>query len=357
MIIETQKKEDKMKRHNMDIAKLVLSHAFWRQEYFPKYYSESFTMDFPGAPPGMPTHFCIWEAERCFEWLNRTVMSWFSELEEFYPTPDPNQFWAIGICHGDVLWGKAEGKFQSKFFVRIEFLDGKINYMKGWLDPLSFLRAAHIEIPMIVKGVADSRIDKFIANTPKRFTVNNPERNKAKDDYSGLDMSEEAIAVRLKNNLDQNTCGIEREKYRKLETFNPAYKRGAWFIPDALPWSSVPVEDRSITNNNASENEAPKELKSRIFAWVKLSSPWMYRDTRGVNYPTDDKFVWFAEMYSNGPCNWIGNGFERGHYHEQFLMVMKFDKAGRELVRDEVICPAYKYASTEIALPSFPYYA
>lgn len=346
-----------MKKHNMEIARQVMSGAFWRSEYFPKYYADSFTMEFPGAPPGMPVYFNVWEAERCFEWLNRTVMSWSSELEEFYSTPDPDQFWAIGICRGEVLWGKKEGKFQSKFFVRIEFRDGRIRYMKGWLDPLAFLRAAGIEFPKIVKGVIDSRVDEFIKNTPKRFTDNHPDRGKDPDDYSGLDMSEAAIEERLRNNLKQNMCGIDREKYRKLETFHPNYKRGAWFIPDDLPWSAVPEEDRSITNNNASENHAPDELKPRIFAWVKVSSPWMYRDTRGVNYPTDDKFVWFLEMYSNGPCCWLGNGCDRGHYHEPFLMVMKFDKAGRELIRDEVICPAYKYASTKISLPSFPYYA
>ncbi|MCC8101613.1 MAG: phenazine biosynthesis protein [Clostridiales bacterium] len=315
-------------------------------------------MEIPSAPPGLPNYFCVWEAERCFEWLNRTVMSWTMELEEFYSTPDPNQFWAIGVARGDVLWGKEQGHFQSKFFLRMEFKDGKVHYIKTWVDALAFLRAACLDYTRIIKATDDPRVDEFLANTPKRFTINGPKPAENPEDvYAGLDMSEEAIAKRLEANLGQNVCGVEREKYRAIENFHPNYSRGAWFIPDYLPWCDLPEEEYSLINNSDPVKKAPPELGRRQHAWVKMSSPWMYRDTRGKNYPTDDKFVYFSEMYSNGPCLWAGNGFERGHYHEQFLMVQKFDKAGRELIRDEVICPQYKYASTQIPLPSFPYYA
>ena len=51
------------KIHNREIAEKIASVPFWRQEYFPKYFSEQFTMDFPSAPPGMPNHYDVWEAE------------------------------------------------------------------------------------------------------------------------------------------------------------------------------------------------------------------------------------------------------------------------------------------------------
>lgn len=71
------------KIHNREIAEKIASVPFWRQEYFPKYFSEQFTMDFPSAPPGMPNHYDVWEAERCFEWLNRTIRAGTADWKNF----------------------------------------------------------------------------------------------------------------------------------------------------------------------------------------------------------------------------------------------------------------------------------
>jgi len=343
------------KEKNMELVRKIISSAFWRAEHFPQYYTESFTMDFPSAPPGMPCHFSVWESERCFEWLNRTVKNWNVELEELYSTPNPDQFWAIGICRGNVFWGGQDGRFQSKFFARIELKDGKVNYLKGWMDTLAFLRAANFKFTPIVKGIFDPQVDKFLANPPVRLKVDKPKIN-PDDPYAGLDMSPGAIEERIQINLKQNICGIERETYRQAETFHPDYQRGAWFVPDDQPWCPFDEHDKSILRNSDMQKYMPKEFRPRIHAWVKSSSPWMYRDTRGVNFPTDDKLVYFAEMYSNGPSKWLGNGNHDGHYHQEYLMVMKFDEAGRELIRDEVICPLNKYNSANVSLPSFPYY-
>jgi len=345
-----------IKEYNESVARRLLSVPFWRAEYFPEFFSENFTMDFPSAPPGMPTHFSVWESERCFEWLNRTVKHWEAELEEFYTTPDPNQFWAIGICRGRVFWNAQDGEFRSKFFVRVQFQDAKIVYMKGWMDTLAFLRAAHIPYDTIIKHFEDPKVDEFLAGPPKRFQQDKKDECTHEDPYRGVDMHPKAIQKRLRDNLQQNVCGVEREKYRKTETFHPDYKRGAWFIPDEQPWKEVDDLDLSVYRSTDLEASVPKEVKPRIFAWVKGSSPWMYRDTRGVNYPTDDPYVYFAEMHSNGPSTWIGNGCEEGHYHQEYLMYMKFDEAGRELIRDEIICPMNKLISARIQVPSFPYY-
>ncbi len=351
------------KEKNTGVARELFSNAFWRGEYFPRYFSESFAMEFPSAPPGMPNYFCTWEAERCFEWLNRTVMSWSVDLQEFYPTPDENQFWAVGICRGDVYWGKDPGHFQTKFFARMEFEDGKVRYMKGWMDSLAFLYAANLEVPKIEKKVSDPRIDEWLENTPARWVADKREKTvKTDDPYEGLDMSEEAIQKHLKDNLDAYVSGIEREKYRsELESYSGDFKGCGWFIPDYKPWSSLPRVDYSIANNSdpkyQKKDAESLEAKRREHAWVKVSSPWMYRDTRGNIYPTDGGEVYFIERMSNGPSLWVGNGFENGHYHQQYLMILHVDKAGRVSKREEVLCPQYKYASTAISLPSFPYYA
>lgn len=336
------------KEMNALLARKLLSSAFWRMEYFPKYFSEKFTMEFPCAPPGMPNYFSVWESERCFEWLNRTVKSWSVEMEHFYTTPDPNQFWAIGICRGETFWNQSDGLFQSKFFVRMEMEDGRVRFLKGWMDSLAFLRAANLEYPYIIKKLDDPKIDEFLAAPPARLQQGNSELEDAK--------GPDAAAKRLEANLRQNICGIEREKYRQLETMAEGYKRGAWFVPDKVPWSDLTDFDTSIYSNERKQQGAPPELKKRVHAWVKASSPWMYRDTRGLIYPTDDPLVYFAEMHSNGPSMWIGNACEQGHYHQEYLMYCTFDESGREVVRDEVISAANKYCATGIALPSFPYY-
>lgn len=342
----------KNKEENKKLAQKIASVPFWYLDYFPKYFTDGFTMDVPTAPPGMPNHYDVWESERCFEWLNRTVKNWNVCLEEFYSTPDPDQFWAIGYCGGDVYWGNHDGHYESKYLMRIEMKDGKINYIKGVIEPIRMLKAAGLEIPVFHKGTEDPRVDEYLEAHPEART--NREAKVFQDPAkSGLqvDMSPEIVEERRNNNLKENACGVEREKYRRLTTANPAFTGAAWFVPDDRPWSDSP-EPVMITDNK----EPPLEAQTRIHAWLKSSSPWMYRDTRSRFYPTDDEHVWFVEMYSHGPARWHGNGCDYGHYHQPYFLIVKFDDAGRMIHRAEILVPVNKYSSVNISLPSFPYY-
>ena len=65
---------------------------------------------------------------------------------------------------------------------------------------------------------------------------------------------------------------MEREKYRRLTTANPGFTGAAWFVPDDRPWSEAP-DPVMVTDNK----EPPREAQIRIHAWLKSSSPWMYR--------------------------------------------------------------------------------
>ena len=65
-------------------AEKVAGTAFFKADLFAACYADEITMDVPSAPPGMPNHFDTWDTERCFEWLNRTVRRWDSEVKEFY---------------------------------------------------------------------------------------------------------------------------------------------------------------------------------------------------------------------------------------------------------------------------------
>ncbi|MDR1801439.1 MAG: phenazine biosynthesis protein [Lachnospiraceae bacterium] len=344
------------KQENAKIAKLIVSSPFWRAEYFPEYFTESFTMINLASPPGMPNFFDFWESERCIEWLNRTVKSWESDVEEFYTTPDPEIFWAIGKCGGDVRWGGHDGSYHSQFICRIEMKDGKINHIKGMIEPIRMLKAAGLEVKPIHKGLEDPRVDEWLEAHPEGRK--NPDNKIAADPNQGkqdLDMSPEAIAKRREINTKENLCGVEREKYRKTTTVGEKNgQAGVWFVPDDLPWDENPNEPAMMGYDGREIKSF--ETKVRMHGWMKSSSPWAYRDTRGKVFETDDKNVLFIEMLSHGPARWLGNGYDYGHYHQAYFMIIKLDDAGRIIQRTEVLNPIYKYASVNVTLPSFPYY-
>lgn len=339
------------KAYNRRIAELIVSHPFWRSEYFPKYFTEDFTMSCPTAPPGMPNYFDVWEAERCFEWLNRTVKTWESKVEEFYSTPDPEQFWAIGTCGGDVFWGDQDGHYETKFLVRVEMKDGKVNFLKGAIEPIRMLKAAGLDVPVFHKGIESPKVDEYLEAHPEARTKReakvfvDPSKSAAQ-----VDMTPEIVEERRSNNLQESCCGVKREEARRLTTANPAFSGAAWFVPDDRPWADPPTP--VMINNN---REPPEEAQIRIHAWIKAGSPWMYRDTRSKLFPTDDPGVWFAEMHSHGPASWYGNNCDHGHYHQPYFLIFRFDEAGRMLHRAEVLNPVYKYASANVSLPAFPY--
>ena len=340
------------KIYNRELAQKIASVPFWRLEYFPRYFTEEFTMDFPAAPPGMPNHFDIWEAERCFEWLNRTVKNWRVQLEEFYSTPDPEQFWAIGSCGGEVFWGDQDGTYESKYIMRLELKDGKIHYIKCMVEPIRMLKAAGLKVPVFHKGIEEPAVDEYLCLHPE--ARKHREAKVYKDPSESelvVDQNPESVKIRRENNLKESACGVLREEYRRLTTANPEFAGAAWFVPDDRPWSDSP-EPVMITDNK----EPPREAQIRTHAWLKSSSPWMYRDTRSRFYPTDDEHVWFVEMNSHGPARWHGNGCDHGHYHQPYFLIIKFDDAGRMIHRAEILAPVNKYASVNVSLPSFPYY-
>lgn len=331
------------KEKNAQLARRIVAAPFWRREFFPCHFAEGFGMDYPFAPPGMPQHFDVWESERCFEWLNRSVKRFSSDVEEFYSTPDPNRFWAVGRCRAKVLWGDEEGEYASKYFLQINMTDGKVGHIVAWLDPLGLLRAAGLRVPVFHMDLRDAAVDEYLAAHPRSARAAAPEEP--------LDMSLPAIVRRRDDNLEANFCGVRREEYRALETVSPDFSGGVWFVPHEMD-TLFPCR----TEQRLEKGDFPPELSERCFAWTKASSPWMYRDTRGELYPTDDESVYFATLYGHGPGRWRGNGCDNGHYHQSYLMVLKFDEAGRMLVRDEVLNPVNKYNCVGLSLPSFPYY-
>jgi ketosteroid isomerase-like protein len=328
-----------LKELNEISAKKVASSAFWNGEIFCKYFAPDFTMEYPIAPPGMPNYYNTWEAERCFEWLNRSVRSWEVQLEEFYSTPDPNQFWAIGHCGGDVFWGEHDGKVWTKYLLKIEFTNQKVSHIRLYWDPFELLKAAGKKpAAQLFEDLDNPKIDEYLKNHPEMLKPPAGEGIPGDCDFA-------AVRKRLQTNLNQFICGVEREKYRGLEIRGKGYRNGTWFN-----------FSEDVEKAKAIEEEANPVLAARVHAWVKASSPWMYRDPRGRIYPTDDPKVFFADMNCHGPGCLLGNGCDVGHYRQAYLLYLRFDDAGCLVTYDEILNPSNGLNSVAKDIPNFPYY-
>ncbi len=265
------------KELNTVTAKKVAGSAFWNGNIFARYFADDYTMDIPTAPPGMPNHYTTWEAERCFEWLNRSVRSWNCEVKEFYSTPNnADLFWAVGQAEGEVFWGEHDGHLSTEYYLKIEFKHGKVAYMSWWMDASSMLEAAgkgrldtnFLYVPETKDTLPEDinmgfaidldipEIDEYLAEHTYGYQAKDAQK------MEDLDMSPEAIRERTRINLQQYVCGVEREKYRALETCSPNYHNGAVFsgsdshaLPDGLP------------------EERMEYLSKRWWAWGKVCSP------------------------------------------------------------------------------------
>lgn len=342
------------KELNMKIAKKVALSPFWRMEIFNRYFTDDFTMDIPSAPVGMPNHYSTWEAERCFEWLNRTVRSWKASIKEFYPTPDPNTFWVHGRQEGNVYWGDQDGHLETDFFMRIEFRNGKVSYLSWRFHAWAWLLAAgkryhtHVtKLPVNEKGevdeynkgflidIQDKDIQEYLKNPRFGEIPVGQDANLFKDDP-------ESIYQRRQINIYQFASGVERDKYRHIETLNENYKKVAYF-------TGAPDVDKENSLGDA-DNEP------LLFAWNKVCSPWMYRDPRSKFYPTDDPNVIFVEMNAHGPGCWRANGKTVGHYKQDYLVRLILDDLGRLVRFEEVANPVNGLNSTGSEIDNFPYY-
>ncbi len=336
------------KELNKETAKKVAGSAFWNGEIFTRYFADDFTMDIPTAPPGMPNHYSTWEAERCFEWLNRSVRKWESSITTLYPTPDPDVFWVEGVQKGETFWGDRDGQLETEFFMRIEFNHGKVSYLNWrfhtWTWMLAAGRRVHghrAVLPVDAEGNVDEFDREFLINVEDpdiQEYLKNPSFGEVpKPEETELDMSPEAIYERRQINIYQFACGYDREKYRQIEVLNPEYHKVAHFVN--LPYEeSVPPEDPAY------------------FAWNKVCSPWMYRDPRSKFYPTDDPNVIYVEMNAHGPGCWRTASVKVGHYKQDYLVKLILDDQGRLLRFVEVAAPVNGLNSTGTEISSFPYY-
>jgi hypothetical protein len=339
------------------VAKCIATEPFYHNEIFCRYFVDDFTMEVPSAPPGMPTYFSTWEAERCFEWLNRSVREWEGSIVKFYPTPDADIFWVESQIDADVFWGEQDGHFSSESFMRIEFLNGKVKFIKWYFNTWAMLMAAGkrvhshcLTLPKDEDGKEDRFNEDFLINLSAP-EIDQYMSNPAFGDYLVGDGNDEVVSEESKEeiyrrrqiNIYQFAAGIYREECRHMEILSPDYKKNALFV--TMPGEKDPIADAE------SEEEA-----RRFFAWNKLCSPWMYRDPRSKFYPTDDPNVFFLEMNAHGPGCWRTRSVTTGHYKENYLVRLTVDDVGRLVSFEEILVPINQLNSTGSEVPNFPYY-
>lgn len=328
------------KERNRAIAYKIASEAFFKANLFTAYYDKDFTMDIPTAPPGMPNHYTTWEAECCFTWLNRTVRKWDVSLSEFYGSENPDLFWAIGDCDADVHWGDHDGHFASMFALKIILSEeGKVRYLSWRSDPSEMLVAAGRERPPfdVEKALTQEEVKNYkwfhsLVNL-KQESIPYP-----------LGNHPEEIKERIQIILDQHSCGVDRERYRKLPRNEKAFKGNGCMVPKQQTEAAIKHKDEIVGGINA------------VFAWVKQSSPWMYRDPRNIVYATDDPHVYFAEMNCHGPGCWCGIEGKTGHYHQDYLVYIRVDDQGYLTSWYEILNNVNILNASNVNMGSFPYY-
>jgi len=302
-----------MKNNNYGIVERFISSNFWLPEY-ENFYSNDFAADMPFAPPGMYQHF-----ENRFEyftfnqWLRRSLKSWkLNAPPIIFPTQNLDQFWTIRSGSGEVFWAGRSGEFSGEFLSFIVFKEEKISYFKDYCDPLSFLKAIDISIPIFDYDPPDTA-------PCARMPLNGRSQYDRETNY--------------KRALAQFSNPIESQ-----EGNEPVY---AYDVVETCPYAPLTM---------------PKEFTGEAF---DVQTAWMLRDVVEWNtnplpkvFLTPDPDVFIVETCGYGSTNWSKTP---GYYTNREIMLIELD-AGKVKRFRVYFNPIHKFSSLNVSLPFFPYF-
>ena len=316
------------KEQNRALVQEFATQAFWQPELREKLLAADVTMDFPNAPPGMPQNMDTFDTRMFLKWLGRTVSSYEASIQELYGTPDPNVFWVVGEVKADVLWGWEPGKLETRMFSRVELRDGKVGYVKAAWNPLKFLEAANLEIPLFKMDLQDGRVMGFLAYEADG------------EPYEAPTPAVDTVAAkqRMLTNLELHRREDYTEAKHTMSVSAPDCTSAVWFLPPEM-------------RESYSEQEMPY-----VEAWTNASCHSLAFAPEGKWWETDDPYVYFAEFMCDGEVDWIGNSTSGAHYRNRYFYIYRFDEFGRVTRCEEVLNPINKFNSIGVSLPSFPYY-
>lgn len=316
-----------IREKNREVVRKWAVSQYWRPE-FNDMFTADFTIEMPFAPPGMNQVLCVGQTLAHRYWLTRTVRSWYidSEKMKIYgpKEEDGNIFWIIRDCQADVYWGGAYGKFQNHFVSRVTLVNGKINHLKEFFDPLEFLKAIGEEIPRFPFYYPDKTIEAG---------------EKVKEDTKlkefSYDASPEAIAERGRLNVE-TFLAVNYFEVHQNRTFSPDYRHIVYYAPKDMHTHFIPEELPAFD------------------AWLDGA----FKDWNGhpdiIAYETEDPRVWFFESGGYGIVEWPGSGIESG-YGNRYCKFLELDEMGLIKRYDEHLNPMGKLNSINKRVPSFPY--
>ena len=311
------------KKQNYDLVKSMIAGQYWRPENIGMF-SGDFGLELPNAPPGMPQVLNHVDFLEYADWMTQTVKSWQVDPGyEIYGTKDPNLFWVVRECSGDVHWAGKDGKFSSRMVSRITTENGKIRHMKELSDPLSYLRAIGADVPTFHVEMDYDEIKKVKAQP-------------AKPAAPPMDKSPAASAKRLSDNLSIYRQAMDYKQEASMETLTDNCEWRVWFLPPEMKAAYFGDE------------------KIGIDIWTGRSViSYKYIDGATV-YETDDPSDYFIETGGSGISEWQGNNI-RGRYRNRYVMFDKFEN-GAMVKHHEYLNPINKFNSINKSIPTFPYY-
>jgi hypothetical protein len=311
------------KRQNYDLVKRLITAQYWRPENLSMF-SGDFGLELPNAPPGMPQLFDRVDFLEYADWMTQTVKSWWVNPGfEIYGTKNPNLFWVVRECSGNVHWAGKDGKYQSRMVSRITMERGKVKHWKELSDPLSYLRAIGAQIPTFHVQMDYNEVRK-IKGQPKKAVA------------PPMDKSPAASSRRLSNNLAVYRQGMDFSQEAGVQTLTDDCEWRVWFLPPEM--KAAYFGDEKIAIN----------------IWTERSVKSYKYIPGAVVYETDDPSVYFTETGGAGWSEWQGNNV-RGRYRNRYVMFDKFEN-GAMVKHHEYLNPVNKYNSINVSIPTFPYY-
>jgi len=310
------------KKQNYDLVKRMITSQYWRPENLAMF-SGNFGLELPNAPPGMPQYFNRVDYLEYADWMTQTVKSWqVNPGYEIYGTKDPNLFWVVRECTGDVHWAGKDGKYQSRMVSRITIENGKIKHWRELSDPLSYLRAIGADVPTFHVKMDWDEVKKIKAQPVKAAPP--------------MDKSTAASAKRLANNLAVYKQGMDYKQEAGVQTLTDNCEWRVWFLPPEM--KAAYFGDEKIAIN----------------IWTDRSVLSYKYIPGAVIYETDDPTVYFTETGGAGISEWQGNNI-RGRYRNRYVMFDKFEN-GAMVRHHEYLNPINKFNSINVSIPTFPYY-
>lgn len=287
---------------------------FWEEEY-DDLFAPNLVVDFPHAPPGMLQHLTAFEFSAFRYWLRNTVrkMETVGGIT-IIPTTDPDIFWAIRMCAGEVYWAKKECKYENEHAILLHVRDGKLTYIKDYFNPIKFYDAMGIILPAYIFDPEDEpkAINRMPEGAVSRFSEEENVRRAVMNFANPIEFDDQGESIYATD----------------VELVCPQ-------VPYSMPELFVGKEFDTQTD------------------WMFVACPeWNTTPESATLYLTPDPNIIIVESIGYGRTTWSKTD---GHYTQRELQIC-FLENGKVKHFRVYFNPMNKFSSMNQSIPSFPYF-